>query len=224
MDGSKLPQLWDKKGKEIKVEDVVIAAENMGGHLTFGRRYKVLGLRYEEKRIVITDDRGLEGWYNAKRFVVLRNEKAMSREHAVKFVSDFITRIDTDDNAGTAAPILHVLQEHQETITEDTSDRSRTAYTSYHLDYEIYDTEDEARDALAEIGSSEDPDEIGVREEWVDRNWFFTREGAERHLALNSYNYSKTRIYTKHAFRNPEMEELFAALRGILLDTKGQTE
>lgn len=40
------------------------------GFLTYHKEYQVLELRPDEKRITVTDDRGLEMWARADRFIV----------------------------------------------------------------------------------------------------------------------------------------------------------
>lgn len=51
------------------VVELVNASMAIEGMLTPVKLYTVEGLREEEGRIVITDDRGLEGWYRADRFI-----------------------------------------------------------------------------------------------------------------------------------------------------------
>lgn len=46
----------------------VICNDPIEGFLTKGRQYTVLSERPEEKRLVMIDDRGLEGWFNESRF------------------------------------------------------------------------------------------------------------------------------------------------------------
>ncbi len=62
----------DSVGNRIYEGDVVELAspdKAIDGMLTPVKLYTVDGLREEEGRIVIKDDRGLEGWYRADRFI-----------------------------------------------------------------------------------------------------------------------------------------------------------
>lgn len=61
--------MYDSLGQEIAINDEIWADEPIDGFLTYERLYTVKGLREEEGRVVITDDRGLEGWYRSTRFV-----------------------------------------------------------------------------------------------------------------------------------------------------------
>lgn len=45
-----------------------ICLEHIEGFVTKDKTYEVIDLRPEEKRVVIIDDRGREGWYNESRF------------------------------------------------------------------------------------------------------------------------------------------------------------
>ena len=58
----------DNQGNEILVGDLVKVVNGIEGMIEIDNTYKVEGLREEEGRIVVTDDRGLEGWYKADRF------------------------------------------------------------------------------------------------------------------------------------------------------------
>lgn len=46
----------------------VICEDPIDGFLTKGRAYTVIGERPEEERLVMMDDRGLEGWFKVERF------------------------------------------------------------------------------------------------------------------------------------------------------------
>lgn len=62
----------DSVGNTVCQGDVLeLASEDKAieGMITAGKRYVVDGLREEEGRVVIKDDRGLEGWYRADRFI-----------------------------------------------------------------------------------------------------------------------------------------------------------
>ncbi len=50
--------------------DTVTCQVPIEGFLTYHREYRVLELRPDEKRITVVDDRGLEMWARADRFIV----------------------------------------------------------------------------------------------------------------------------------------------------------
>lgn len=57
--------------RTVRAGDTVLVKKPIEGFITEGYHYKVIGIREEEDRIVITDDRGLEGWYRSDRFILL---------------------------------------------------------------------------------------------------------------------------------------------------------
>ena len=59
--------------------DIVMCVDPIEGFLHEGGLYEVEGLRPEEGRIVITDERMLEGWYNENRFVLASDCMEKSR-------------------------------------------------------------------------------------------------------------------------------------------------
>ncbi len=64
-----MSNVQDYLGQDIEVGDRVLCDQPIEGFLTNDKEYVVIGLREEESRVVIIDDRGLEGWYNSRRFV-----------------------------------------------------------------------------------------------------------------------------------------------------------
>ncbi len=52
----------------FKQDEWVTCTKALDGYVTQGRSYRIQSVRQNEGRIVIKDDRGLEGWYDWKRF------------------------------------------------------------------------------------------------------------------------------------------------------------
>jgi hypothetical protein len=129
------------------------------------------------------------------------------------------TRLKMQDNASTANPYIIALQQKIERIVPDTMEYDRR---------KVYDPEwsqsfssiEEWEKTMKEHGY-EDEDikkrrreitDYYVKDEWEDRNWFFTYEGYEEHLRLNRHNYGEVRSYIYHCFRNPEMKAIWDLL------------
>lgn len=64
-----MDKVYDHLLKEIEVGDEIWCEAPIEDFLTYEKSYKVIGLRPEEKRVVVIDDRGLEGWFNSDRFI-----------------------------------------------------------------------------------------------------------------------------------------------------------
>lgn len=124
------------------------------------------------------------------------------KESALKWLDQFITKINEQDNRATAIPYIFVVQslEFDRVIPENGSD-----------DYNSSDQE---------LEEEEDPNEPGevlkCLYTYQDRAWFFTEEGANEHLMMNRHNYSKPRIYVKHCFRSPEIRDLLISIAKVV--------
>lgn len=120
--------------------------------------------------------------------------------------SEFIKRLDTQDNRGTAKPILIELQEREIRIS-----MGEPGVGSY-------------RQMLAKDAPfTECPEDLGIDpnatvyvwEEWETRAVFFTYEGYKEHLDLNRHNYGEIRDYVVHPFRNPEIKRVLGWVREL---------
>jgi len=142
--------------------------------------------------------------------------------------------LKTQDNRGTRAPVLFLLQDAEEKRAFDSGDfvlfsddcgeiwRGDSEEDIIKQILEIRKEDIEAN--IAEFGHEEvfDKEEARVEEEireevegncyemeweFVTKQIFLTEEAAKEHLRLNPHHYSeKARIYVDHAWRNPEME------------------
>lgn len=64
----------------MKIGDKAWVSDPIDGFISAKPYYEVIGLRPEEDRIVIIDDRGLEGWYRISRFFILDKAEKMVKE------------------------------------------------------------------------------------------------------------------------------------------------
>lgn len=127
----------------------------------------------------------------------MEENQAKSKLKAMKLLSKFIDRINEQDNRSTAAPIIFCVQSLETAFF---------AEDEYHADeVEPYQDEDEDDGSFKGYKHSN----------YTDKAWFFTEEGAKKHLRLNKHNYSSPRIYVKHCFRSPEIEDLLSAIATI---------
>jgi hypothetical protein len=119
----------------------------------------------------------------------------MNKDDAVKFLSEFIDRINKQDNRATASPYIICVQS---------------------LEMEFY-SEEEMHADLVQEARNEDDEFYGYNHfNYVDKAWFFTEEGAAQHLELNSHNYRKPRTYVKHCWRSPEIKSLLEAVAALV--------
>ena len=142
------------------------------------------------------------------------------------FLKDLINEIDNQDNRMTASPYYYVIQEKVTRPTaegcgqyivyfdsDDLVDYTREELIeSKEIDTDIDYTFDDYLDEHPEIR------EIEVKTEWAEpelSNVFFTEKAIEKHIAANKYHWIEPRSYVKHAWRNPEIESLFKAIREI---------
>lgn len=160
----------------------------------------------------------------------------MTKDEAIKHLKDFVYKIDTQDNRATANPYFYVIQ----------TERWRVAHDEYHSgatkivwvdtggsdDYTEYESKEAAVKGLVDsdyMGQAEAETYVEenfrefTMEKYIDEsNVFFTEDGYKDHVRLNGHNLGKRGkdyySYIKHAFRNPEIEELFSAIRALASD------
>jgi hypothetical protein len=143
----------------------------------------------------------------------------------IKVLKDFLSRIDLDDNRATARPILFLLQVRREMVVDGDYHYDRVVYRHNDMFESCFDSKEECLQALKDYGHNEE--EVAEREDeitkhylaeyWETEQVFLTKEGLDRHLELNRHNYRKPfRDYVIHAFRNPEIKELYDAIRALV--------
>lgn len=149
----------------------------------------------------------------------------MNKNEALIWIRNFLDLVDKQNNRATASPILFLLQTKQEYVAHPDFYR-QTEAVFHHPEMEGFNKKsfEEAKAWLVEYGyeGEELEKEISNIEEfqmghyWETQQAFFTEEGVKRHLDLNGHNLRNHRDYVVHCFRNPEMTELFKALRGVV--------
>lgn len=128
-------------------------------------------------------------------------------------------RIESNDNRGTAQPYLLLLQIKKTYIAhDDYGDDTKTRWVEqYTGDYVTADTEKELKEIIRGWHHDEeyvdfDPYQITKYQEgyfWETVNVFFTDEGYREHMKINGHNIGEHRTYGIHAFRNPEMKQVY---------------
>jgi len=142
-------------------------------------------------------------------------------DESFEFVKRLINEIDSQDNRATADPYYYVIQGIKERVTAPGCGddivyvHDGQGFTKEDL-METFDLDTEG--AFDDFITSNFTEEVEVTREHEDvpmSNVFFTEKACHRHIELNHYHYSDGRSYVKHAWRNPEVENIFKALREI---------
>lgn len=135
---------------------------------------------------------------------------------------DLKGRIEANDNRGTAEPYLLLLQEKRTYIGhEEYGHHGKIKYVEqYTGDYVTADTKEELeKEILSWFDEDEKPDlkKYNIKRFWEGYYWettnvFLTDQGYQDHLKLNKHNLKEHRTFGIHAFRNPEMDEVYKLL------------
>lgn len=150
------------------------------------------------------------------------------REKALSWIAGFLKRIDTQDSRGTSRPILYLLQQKREYVAHpEYNYTTETVFRHPDMESASCKSLDAAKNWLIDSGfvgknlerEIDRIEEFQMGHYWETAQAFFTEEGVKRHIELNGHNLKEHRDYVVHCFRNPEMKELFDALRVI---TSGQ--
>lgn len=152
----------------------------------------------------------------------------MTKEQAIEWTKQFLAEIDTQDRRATGYPVLFLLQRKQKYVAhEEYNHQCETIYYHHTFEGKDYPTRELAAQALKEYGyegkdlekNIEEIEEFQMGHHWETENVFFTEKGVKRHYEINGHNLRRDhRDYVIHAFRNPEMRELFDVLRTIVRD------
>lgn len=152
-------------------------------------------------------------------------EKRMNKEEAIKWLRDFINEVDSQDNRATAKPIQFLVQRKREYVAHNEYNHgAESVWRHPDMESTTAKTEEEAIEWLKEYGyeGNKLEEEIQNIEEfkmchyWETDQAFFTKRGVQKHIELNGHNLRDYRDYVVHAFRNPEMRELFMAIREMI--------
>ena len=151
------------------------------------------------------------------------------------FLKEFMNRVKTQDNRGTASPYYFTVCCKKEVAVPEGSTGNVKYYDSNSCESYTYE---ELKKRFKEWNDDDDDDtewneeddenfeeyqekycqKYDVDEDYEYENVFFTEKGYEDHIKLNGHNYrhfKKYYSYVKCAFRNPEIEGLFKALEDI---------
>lgn len=143
----------------------------------------------------------------------------------ITFMQELAREIKTQDNRITASPYYYVVMASHEMIAPaGYGDNGDPYYYSNewreehtHEDWvEILKQHNEENDDNVEIDEFiSGCKEFGMHDVDVEDNVFLTFKGYKDHMRMNGHNYrhlKKPHSYVKHAFRNPEMENLLKAI------------
>jgi len=148
---------------------------------------------------------------------------------ALNYLQSFMKKIAAQDNRATAFPYFYVVRTKRWLPTEEgcsfgDDSETKTVYTYIHDCHSEWESKEEYIQSLIEDGVSAKEAAMKAEEEltehhmasiWEESNVFFTEEGYNEHLRQNKHNLREPHSYVKHAWRNPEIKELFEALSEI---------
>jgi len=150
-------------------------------------------------------------------------------EESFGFLKQFIQDVDSQDNRATAKPYFYVIRD-TETVAapEGHGDEIR-----YMWDGDVM-TKESVEEHLREFDDTKTIQDLlddGTIEEFdvmtqyitpENHNIFFTEKACHEHMESNHYHFRKPHSYIRHAWRNPEIEKLFEAVREIVKDVAVQ--
>lgn len=145
-----------------------------------------------------------------QRLAFIKGARAvLALQRDVSVIKNFLTKMATQDNRGTAHPFFYVIR----TKVAHPAPLDNCDEVKWYWDDHSYDTLEEAEAAIKDSGLREEPNEYGVKYHWEHRGMFLTEDDAETHLKLNHYHYSPDAYtYVEHAWRAPELTKFLKAL------------
>lgn len=155
-------------------------------------------------------------------------------EETASFLKNLVDEMESQNNRATASPLYFVVKLKKKIcgLASGYGDGREWVDMSSGC-YESYASEAEAKDAIKKDDPEADVDKVfqDCFEEFGytysddrEENVFFTYKGFLEHMRLNAHNYPTKQdgdkfkenewvfSYGKHAFRNPEMQNLFKSL------------
>lgn len=151
--------------------------------------------------------------------------KIENKEQAISWIKDFILEVDSQDNRATAGPIQFLLQIKQEYVAHDEYNwQTESVWRHPEMESISCKTQEQAIEWLKEYGYEgaklekeiENIEEFKMGHYWETTQAFFTERGVKEHIELNGHNLKNHRDYVVHSFRNPEIKNLFVAIREII--------
>ncbi len=149
----------------------------------------------------------------------------MTKEQALDWIRDFLKEVDSQDNRATAHPIQFLLQTKQEYVAHpEYHHNTRTVFHHHIMENGSQESHEDAVKYLIDYGYEgkkldeeiEAIEQFEIGHHWETSQMFFTEKGVKRHIEANGHNLKCHRDYVVHAFRNPEMSELFECLRELV--------
>jgi len=139
-------------------------------------------------------------------------------EKTASFLSQLASRINTQNNHGTASPYYFVVRGTKDKIVPEWSNDN----LRYYIDEQVFtekELEEYCKENECDLEETKGKCLRGAYEEYDEYdNVFLTQEGYDEHIRLNGHNYRNYKnfgFYVKHAFRNPEMASLIEAIKEI---------
>lgn len=149
----------------------------------------------------------------------------MTKAEAVVWITEFLNRVDTQDRRATAHPIQFLLQRKREYVAHpEYNHQTDTVYRHPMMESTNCNTHEEAVAWLKDYGYEDERlekeieqiEKFEIGHYWETDQAFFTEHGVKQHLELNGHNLREHRDYVVHSFRNPEIINLFEALRAMM--------
>jgi len=143
-------------------------------------------------------------------------------DETAEFLSQLAHTLKTQDNRSTADPYFFTIRKFVDVAVPEGCGE-KTMYFDNH-DVENY-TEEEAEKRAEELEMPFDEyvedrcHKYESKEEERFENFFFTMDGYNQHVKMNGHNIARVcnryDSYVDHAFRNPELEKVIAAIKEI---------
>lgn len=137
----------------------------------------------------------------------------------VNFARSLVSEIEGQDNRCTASPYFYVIRDKEvRAVPDGCGDEKR-----YYWDGDQYTVAEvlehfpgkDIDQVLHENSDIWAMDVNVVRFTPENHNVFLTEKACRQHLDQNRHHFTDPSDYVRHAFRNPEMEGVVAALRAI---------
>ena len=151
-------------------------------------------------------------------------------EEDYRFLQELANEMNTQDNRGTGSPYFYTIRfEKWHPVPEGFGDK--TVYVDWMDDPKEYESPEAAREEFIEYyGMSEQEAEDRVSRlqkfemapHYYNKNVFLTKRGYDEHLRLNKHNLDNECVnganyysYVDHAWRNPELAQLFEVIKRL---------
>lgn len=152
------------------------------------------------------------------------------KEDAINFLRDLIKRMNAQNNRATATPYFYVVRRERWRLAHDEfySGTTRKIRVDFEGDPTTFLSKEDFVKWVNESHYGEVPADYEIDKKWEampeyteelyfeDENVFFTEDAYMEHERLNGHNLGRGcrdyYSYVKHAFRNPELVNMFEAI------------